>query len=98
LEQFVDELEEVCRLRSKGDLIGATGADLTKRHVDWVGQRAGVPVLRPDRLRATWLVKQLEMGTGVVELVGIAGLKSCDSLSEYLAYVDFELPSCAVSQ
>lgn len=88
LPRYKGELVELCELRSSGPLIGAASRDLTKNHVEWVGQRAGVPVLNPDRLRATWIVEHLNAGTGVVELVAIAGLSSCDSLSGYLAFVE----------
>ncbi len=91
LARYGPELEALCALRPTGPLIGTSGKDLTRNHVGWVGERAGTPALNPDRLRATWIVEHLAGGTGLVELITISGLATCDSLSGFLAYVN---PPC----
>ena len=85
---YTDELEWVCRNRPDGWLIGNHGGqNLTTRHVEWVGEREGVPSLSPDRLRATWICRHLSDGVALMDLLRWSGLQGCESLDAYLEYV-----------
>lgn len=48
---------------------------------------SGCPKLSPSRLRSTWLVSHLAMGTRLPELARAAGLQGVTVLSDLMAYV-----------
>ena len=74
--------------RPSGQLIGRpAGANLTSRHVEWVGDRAGLPRLSPDRLRASWLVGRLSDGASLTELLAQSGVRNAEGLDAYLRHV-----------
>lgn len=85
---------QVAAARPSGPLIGrSSGVNLTDRHVEWVGDRAGVPRLSPDRLRASWLVALIASGTPLTDLVVWSGVRSAAALDPYLRHVAPQ-PSC----
>ena len=96
---YLDELEWVCRNRGDGWLIGNHGGqNLTTRHVEWVGERQGVPTLSPDRLRATWICHHLNAGVTLADLMVWSGLQGCESLDAYLEYVTPPTASCELDR
>lgn len=79
---------QVASARPSGPLIGrSSGVNLTDRHVEWVGDRAGVPRLSPDRLRAFWLVELIGAGGALTDLVASSGVASAAALDPYLRHV-----------
>lgn len=96
--EFADELSALCELRPTGPLIGVSRRDLTNRHVAWVGQRAGVPELSPDRLRSTWILWHLRQGTSLQELMDISGLKSASALDAYLDQIARPQALCPLTE
>ena len=92
---YLDELEWVCRNRPEGWLIGNHGGqNLTTRHVEWFGERQGVPTLSPDRLRATWICHHLNAGVTLVDLMAWSGLQGCESLDAYIEFIDLPKSVC----
>jgi hypothetical protein len=96
---YTDELEWVCRNRPEGWLIGNHGGqNLTTRHVEWVGEREGVPSLSPDRLRATWICRHLSDGVALMDLLRWSGLQGCESLDAYLQHLTPPMASCELDR
>ena len=97
LPDYVEELDDVCRSRPTGQLIGHVySKNLTQKHVEMVSGRSGVPELSADRLRATWIVHHLNAGTRLVDLVAWAGLCSCEALDGYLPFADQPSGACSL--
>jgi hypothetical protein len=96
---WASRARQVADARPSGQLIGVpSGRNLTDRHVGWVGDRAGVPRLAPDRLRARWIVDLIAAGTGLPDLLAWSGVKGADALDTYLPHVPQvrSRPGCAV--
>lgn len=85
---WTSRARQVAVERPSGQLIGAlSGRNLTDRHVSWVGDRAGVPRLAPDRLRARWMIDRIAEGMPLTNLVAWSGMKSAAALDPYLRHV-----------
>ena len=84
--------------RPSGQLIGRpAGTNLTTRHVEWVGDRAGVPRLSPDRLRACWLVGRIAAGVPLPQLLAESGVRTAGSLDGYLKFLPAPRSACTLS-
>ena len=85
---WTSRARQVAADRPSGQLIGAlSGRNLTDRHVGWVGDRAGVPRLAPDRLRSRWVVDRIAEGVPLTDLVAWSGVRSAAALDPYLRHV-----------
>lgn len=84
--------------RPSGQLIGRpAGANLTARHVEWVGDRAGVPRLSPDRMRACWLVGRIAAGVPLPQLLAESGVRTAGALDGYLKFLPAPRSACTPS-
>lgn len=53
----------------------------------FVSRAAGKVTPQPQRLRATWIVRHLELGTNVVALMAAAGVDSLEAFTRYVQFV-----------
>jgi len=70
------------------------GANITDRMVSWVGERAGLPRLSADRLRAFFVVEHLRRNTPLPSLLAYCGFASLEALDPYLAFLPASTPLC----
>ena len=62
LERFVPIAAEICVARPEGWLLGNHNTkNITDRIVEWGKNKAGIPPLSPDRLRATYITASLDL-------------------------------------
>ena len=91
---YRDDLEAVRAARPTGWLLGAEPRrNLTSHIVAWCQDRAGVPDLSPDRLRAMYLRDLLDSGLSLREVVASSGVRDLTRLYE-LAAPASEAPAC----
>jgi integrase len=95
--EFVARLKEVASSRPSGDLIGQPTRNITSSIVEWASGRVGVPPLRPDRLRSTYICRWLEDGASLLELMAWTGMRRLDSIDHYLDYVEPPHSLCSVN-
>lgn len=84
---YVELVREVCALRPEGHLIGTSSRNITERIVSWVTGRVGVPQLNPNRLRATYICRNLEEGAPLLDLVAWTGFRQLTSIVNYFDHV-----------
>lgn len=68
-------------------LMAAPTGNVTDRMVSWVGERAGVPKLSGDRLRAFYVCELLSSGMPLLQVMSFAGLATAGSLDQYLEFI-----------
>jgi hypothetical protein len=84
---FVALLTDVATFRSSGPLVPSRNGNLTQHATAWVKGRRGVPELSVDRLRATYVVRLLNDGTSLMDILEWTGMKKVEALQGYLPYV-----------
>jgi len=95
---FVGILDEVCRARPEGQLIGAAqGDDLTTYATSWVKGRVGVPELNVDRLRATYICGLIEAHAPLLSIFEWSGVSNLESLDGYMPFCTKPSTSCTES-
>jgi hypothetical protein len=95
LDLFVPEFEEFLGWCGDGPFVGVkSNGNITDRMASWVGERAGLPKLSGDRLRAFFIVEHLRRGTPLVELLGICGFTRTEALDSYLAFLPAPTTPC----
>ncbi len=95
LDLFVPEFEEFLGWCGDGPFVGVTSnGNITDRLASWVGERAGLPKLSGDRLRAFFIVEHLRRGTPLIELLGICGFTRTEALDSYLAFLAAPTTPC----
>lgn len=93
-EEYRDVLAEVCEARPDGGLLGEPRRDITTRIVSWVSGRVGVPHLSPDRLRSTYICRNLEEGATLMDIVAWTGVRRTASIATYFEYVTLTPRAC----
>jgi hypothetical protein len=87
---FAGELLELAELAGDGLLVGSKSTDrnLPNTIARQTTIDQGRIVLNVGRLRATWLVAQLNAGTHLRVLMDAAGLETLDAIRDLIPYVD----------
>ncbi len=95
LDLMVDDFEAYLAWCGDGPFIGVkSGGNVTDRMSAWVGERAGLPKLSGDRLRAFFIVEHLRRGTPLLELLAICGFTRLESLDSYLKFLPAPISLC----
>ena len=84
---FVERLDEICRSRQSGDLIGTPKRNITTEMVEWTLGKVGVPRLNTDRLRSTYICRSIEAGESVLDVLMWTGMRNLESLGKYLGHL-----------
>ncbi len=94
--EFLELLEAICAARPTGELLGTRRRNITTEIVSWATGRVGVPTLRSDRLRASYICHWIEAGASVLDLLAWTGTKKLESLDPYLAHVPMPARDCSL--
>ena len=91
---YVELVSEVCSFRPEGHLIETSSRNITERIVSWVAGRVGVPQLNPNRLRATYICRNLEEGAPLLDPVTWTGFRQMTSIVNYFEHVKVSPRAC----
>lgn len=92
--EYLALLQEVRCARPSGELLGPRRRNISTEIVSWATGRVGVPALSPDRLRATYICHWIEAGAPLLDLMAWTGLKTFESIGQYVACVSPVSPAC----
>jgi hypothetical protein len=99
LEEFLEDFDMYLDWCGTEPFVGLkTGHNITDQMASWVGDRAGVPKLSTDRLRAFFVVEHLRRGTPVMTLLDICGFANIDAVGPYLSFLAPVENTCTHSQ
>ena len=91
---FTARLDEVCRSRQSGDLIGTPKRNITTEMVEWTMGKVGVPTLNTNRLRSPYICRSIEAGESVLDVLEWNGMRNLESLGKYLVHVAPATTTC----
>lgn len=95
LDVVADDFEAYLGWCGDGPFVGVkSGNNITDQMVRWVGDRAGLPKLSGDRLRAFFIVEHIRRGTPLLELLAFCGFTHAESLDAYLAFLPAPMSPC----
>lgn len=95
LDVFIPEFEAYLSWCGDDPFVGVkSGSNITDQMVRWVGDRAGLPKLSGDRLRAFFIVEHIRRGTPLLDLLAFCGFTHAESLDAYLAFLPAPMSPC----
>jgi len=95
LDVVADDFEAYLGWCGDGPFVGVkSGSNITDQMARWVGERAGLPKLSGDRLRAFFILEHLRRGTPLIELLAICGFTHAEALDAYLPFLPAPMSPC----
>ncbi len=94
LAGWADDLLVAVERRPTGALVSnSSGKNTTNEPARWMRYTAGLPTFNTFRMRGTWAVEHLTLGTSLVELMRWMALGKVEALQPYYDQVSYQ-PEC----
>lgn len=94
LASWVDDLLVAAECRPTGSLVSnSSGKNTTNEPARWMRGKTGLPLFNTFRMRGTWAVEHLTLGTSLVELMHWMALGNVEALQPYFEQVSYR-PEC----